>query len=91
MTTIIDHARTWSRVKLGDQVDLLTGFPFKSANYTEDDTGIRLLRGDNVAQGYLRWDGVKRWPINESAGLRIRASGRGCNVLQWIARGSKLG
>lgn len=48
--------------KLGDYVDLLTGYPFKSASYVQDPGGIRLLRGDNVSQGRIRWDGVKRWP-----------------------------
>ncbi len=27
------------------------------------EMGIRLLRGDNVVQGKLRWEGVKRWPL----------------------------
>ncbi len=54
----------WTRVRLGDVVDLLTGFPFKSDYYVENDDAPRLLRGDNVAQGFLRWDGVKRWPQN---------------------------
>jgi type I restriction enzyme S subunit len=56
---------SWPKVKLGDHVDLLTGFPFKSSNYTENPDDIRLVRGDNVAQGYLRWGGVKRWNITE--------------------------
>lgn len=51
-------------VRLGDAADFLTGFPFKSTDYTEDCSGIRLLRGDNIVQGALRWDGVKRWPEN---------------------------
>jgi len=52
----------WLRVRLGDHTELLTGFPFTSINYSTDETAIRLLRGDNIAQGRLRWDGVKRWP-----------------------------
>jgi type I restriction enzyme S subunit len=51
----------WKQANLGEQVDLLTGFPFKSAEYTEDVTGIPLVRGDNVVQGMFRWDDVKRW------------------------------
>lgn len=50
-------------VSLGDSTDLLTGNPFKSSQYSTDGTGIRLLRGDNVVQGKLRWEGVKRWPL----------------------------
>ena len=52
----------WPTISLGEKVDLLTGHPFKSKGYTEDESGIPLLRGDNIAQGTLRWDGVKRWP-----------------------------
>ena len=51
-------------VRLGDVADFLTGFPFKSTDYTEDFSGVRLLRGDNIVQGALRWEGVKRWPAN---------------------------
>jgi type I restriction enzyme S subunit len=46
-------------------VDLLNGFAFKSVNYSSDECDIRLLRGDNIEPGSLRWRGVKRWPANE--------------------------
>ena len=59
----------WPETSLGDECDLLTGFPFKSAQYTDDPGGIRLVRGDNVVQGRLRWDAVKRWPANATNGL----------------------
>ncbi len=49
-------------VSLDEYADLITGYPFKSSEYTDDPSGIRLLRGDNVVQGKLRWDGAKRWP-----------------------------
>ena len=52
-------------VRLGDHVELLTGNPFKSADYT--GSGIRLLRGDNVAQGRIRWDNAKYWPAGDAA------------------------
>jgi type I restriction enzyme S subunit len=52
----------WEWVELGAHVDMITGFPFKSGQYTDGDDDIKLLRGDNIAQGYLRWSGVKRWP-----------------------------
>lgn len=60
-------SQSWPLVQLGDHVDLLTGHPFKSAQYTEDRDDIRLLRGDNVAQGSFRWERAKRWPIDRSA------------------------
>lgn len=55
-------AGEWESVELGSVTDLLTGFPFKSNQYIDDPNAVRLLRGDNIAQGVLRWDGVKRWP-----------------------------
>jgi len=51
----------WHKVHLRDHVDLLTGFPFKSALYVDGEDGIRLLRGANVGQGFLKWDKAKRW------------------------------
>lgn len=59
----------WIKTTLGEEVDLETGFPFRSALYTEDPTGVRLLRGDNIGQGSLRWDGVKRWPADQVEGV----------------------
>lgn len=47
---------------LGDLVDMTFGFAFKSADFTTSPDDVMLLRGDNVAQGRLRWDGVKRFP-----------------------------
>lgn len=57
---------TWPKVELGDHVELITGFPFKSSRYLDDPThAIRLLRGDNVGQGVLRWGGAKHWAAAE--------------------------
>ncbi|WP_128802529.1 MULTISPECIES: restriction endonuclease subunit S [unclassified Streptomyces] len=47
--------------RLGDVVDLLTGFPFRSAQFVDESAGVRLLRGDNIGHGVLRWDGAKYW------------------------------
>ncbi len=55
----------WVKTTLGNEIDLLAGFAFKSAKYTDDENSIRLLRGDNIIQGCLRWDDVKRWPVND--------------------------
>lgn len=50
----------WPLSTLDDFVSLFTGFPFKSKQFS-DVEGTKLLRGDNVAQGTLRWENVKRW------------------------------
>ncbi len=59
----------WPIVPLGDCVELLTGYPFKSADYSDEAGSVRLLRGDNIGQGQLRWDNVKRWPPEKLGGL----------------------
>lgn len=55
----------WKKTTLGAENDLLVGFAFKSTHYTNSDLSIRLLRGDNIVQGCLRWDDVKRWPAED--------------------------
>jgi type I restriction enzyme S subunit len=52
----------FEKVKLGDEIELLTGFAFKSKEYVTHENSIPLIRGDNIVQGQLRWDGVKLWP-----------------------------
>jgi type I restriction enzyme, S subunit len=51
----------WQTVSLGQCAELDLGYPFKSADYTDSENGTRLLRGDNIGQGQLRWDGVRKW------------------------------
>ena len=51
----------WRQVSLGECAELDLGYPFKSADYTDSEVGIRLLRGDNIGQGQLRWDGARKW------------------------------
>ncbi len=55
----------WQETALGAEIDLMTGFPFKSIRYTDSAQSIRLLRGDNIIQCALRWDDVKKWPESE--------------------------
>jgi type I restriction enzyme S subunit len=61
----MSNGAEWSETTLGAEVDLLTGFPFKSERYTDSPDSIPLVRGDNIVQGAMRWDGVKRWPLSE--------------------------
>jgi type I restriction enzyme, S subunit len=59
----------WRDVQLGDVANLTTGYPFKSHNYTDDIDAPRIIGGDNIAQGYIRWDKIRRWPSNMTNGL----------------------
>lgn len=51
----------WRADIIGNHISIVSGYPFKSHEYTDNSDGIRLLRGDNIAQGYIRWSGCKRW------------------------------
>jgi type I restriction enzyme S subunit len=57
----------WRVKRLGDHIDLLTGFPFPSDQYS--DSGVRLLRGSNVKRGETDWSEelVQYWPRLMSA------------------------
>ena len=55
----------WKKTNFVQCVTILTGYPFKSSDYTDNEKDIRLLRGDNVVQGYLRWENVKKWSVEK--------------------------
>jgi type I restriction enzyme S subunit len=51
----------WETKEIGNDIDLLTGYPFPSNKYSSD--GIRLLRGSNIKRGITDWsdDLVTYW------------------------------
>jgi type I restriction enzyme, S subunit len=51
----------WKNVELGENIDLLTGYPFKSELFSDNPSGIKLVRGDNVTNGKLRWGARTRY------------------------------
>lgn len=59
----------WKSSTIGQHIELLSGHAFKSEEYVSSPDGIKLLRGDNVSQGRLRWRDVKRYPQSKAAGL----------------------
>jgi type I restriction enzyme S subunit len=84
-----DHIAT----TLGTEVDLVAGFAFSSSRYSNNENDIRLLRGDNIMQGYLRWEDVKRWPMSDRAAHGKFALKEGDVVLAmdrpWVKAGLK--
>jgi len=56
----------WVVKPIGESIDLLSGFPFPSASYS--NSGVRLLRGSNVKRGQTDWSEeiTQFWPsINQ--------------------------
>lgn len=56
---------TWPLVKLGDHVDLLSGFAFKSSSFTSNESDVPLVKGENLHQGFIDWNAAKKWPSTE--------------------------
>jgi type I restriction enzyme S subunit len=83
----------WKLTSLGAEVDLLAGFAFKSAQYTNAGKYVRLLRGDNILQGVLRWDDVKKWPAGDTKDYERYQLAEGDVVLAmdrpWVKAGLK--
>lgn len=83
----------WPRTNLGEQTDISTGFPFKSQGYTASDDSMKLLRGDNIIQGQLRWEDVKKWPIADTEEYKDYELREGDVVLAmdrtWVKAGIK--
>jgi type I restriction enzyme, S subunit len=50
------------RVKVRQVADMITGFPFKSAQYADNAQHTRLCRGINVLPDRIEWKQVARWP-----------------------------
>ena len=55
------NMKNWKTYKLCEVANLFTGFPFDGQKYTKE--GQRVVRGDNITIGALRWDADKdkRW------------------------------
>lgn len=59
----------WGKTSIKNEIELIVGFAFKSKGYTELQDDILLVRGDNIMQGYFRWDDAKRWTKAEYSDL----------------------
>ena len=92
-SVFIQRGVGWVETSLGDEINLLSGFPFKSSQYTKSGNSVRLLRGDNIVQGSLRWDDVKRWPASDTADYKSYELSEGDVVLAmdrpWVKAGLK--
>lgn len=55
----------WRETTLGMVAEVFTGYPFKSEFYSEGVEDIKLLRGDNIAQGAMDWGDAKKWPFEQ--------------------------
>ena len=55
-------ADKWRHSTVGNEVDILLGYAFKSAEFFTELPGTRLVRGDNVKRGFIEWgDKARFW------------------------------
>ncbi|MFQ2092476.1 restriction endonuclease subunit S [Aeromonas taiwanensis] len=84
----------WTHTTFDKHVDCLTGFAFKSDSYSNVEDDIRLLRGDNIEPGNLRWRDAKYWPNGELDNLEKYQLADGDFVIAldrtWISSGLKV-
>ena len=84
----------WIHTTFDKHVDCLTGFAFKSSDYSNDTKDIRLLRGDNIEPGNLRWRDAKYWCDTEVENLKKYQLQEGDFVIAldrtWISAGLKV-
>lgn len=45
----------WPKLPLSDVAEVFTGFAFKSDKYLPPMQGVRVVRGDNVTERFVRW------------------------------------
>lgn len=64
----------WDLLRIGYFSELITGFPFESKDFSLE-AGIKVLRGDNVTEGRLRWgDKARYWSriTDELKGVQLK-------------------
>lgn len=55
------NQRGFSLTTLSDVCEVISGFAFKSAEYSENPSHINLVRGQNISHGFLDWKLGKYW------------------------------
>jgi len=80
-------------VEIGDYVDVVSGPAYQSASFTGDPSDIPLIKGENIAQGYIAWEKSRYWPIGQVEGYERFRLAAGDIVLAmdrpWITAGLK--
>ena len=58
-------AKGWEPATIDEVAVVDVGFAFRSVDFV--DQGIRLLRGENIEPGGLRWEDTRFWPLTDIA------------------------
>ncbi len=84
----------WENTTFDKHIDCITGFAFKSSEYSNDPNNIKLLRGDNIEPNSLRWREAKYWSSDKLQNLDRYFLEEGDFVIAldrtWITNGLKV-
>jgi type I restriction enzyme S subunit len=89
-----ESTNDWGASKLSRVCEVIPGFAFPSSGFLTDGTGMRLLRGVNVAPGTISWGEVVGWdgklfPVPERFHLRAGDLVIGMDR-PWISTGMRI-
>jgi type I restriction enzyme, S subunit len=65
----VKNSKRWKVDKLKNHIDLLTGYPFKSKEYTDDKKEIRLCGGLIIMPYGIEWNKANYWKRSLTGGL----------------------
>jgi type I restriction enzyme S subunit len=88
------NPKGWPMATLGDETEMVTGYPFRSEEYVTNGDSVRLCRGANILPGRIDWSDLALWPQSRITGLdkfKLQAG----DVLiamdrPWISEGFKI-
>lgn len=84
----------WERTELAKHCEVLSGFPFASASFTDDAEDVHLVKGENIGQGEVLWEISKHWPRSQFSDLQRFKLAPGDVVLAmdrpWVPAGLKF-
>lgn len=85
---------SWKTSRLAAHCEVFSGYPFKSAQFSDDPTDVPLIKGENVGQGEILWSISKYWPRESIDGLERFRLHPGDVVLAmdrpWVPAGLKF-
>ncbi|MBW3845072.1 restriction endonuclease subunit S [Aeromonas hydrophila] len=91
----VTNPKGWPTKPLSQMASVVTGYPFKSADYVDESAeSVRLCRGANVLPGTLDWKDARFWPQEHLVGLEEYLIEQDDIVLAmdrpWISSGLKV-
>lgn len=88
---IATNSKYWKKDKLQNHIDMITGFPFNSAGYSQN--GIKICGGLIIMPNQIKWDDCKFWPTSQGYEQFLLQKNDIVVALDrpWISEGFKIG